>query len=155
MARSSFYFHIKQSTKKDKYESIKNSIHKVYHANFGRYGYRRITLELINQGFIINHKTVLRLMREMGLKSLIRVKKYRSYRGKQGLAAPNLLKREFKTEKLNHKWATDITEFKVAGEKLYLSPIIDLCNREIISYQLSRRPNFKQVTSMLTKAFKK
>tara|TARA_B110000211_G_scaffold205635_1_gene240017 strand:+ start:168 stop:1007 length:840 start_codon:yes stop_codon:yes gene_type:complete len=155
MARSSFYFHIKQSTKIDKYESIKNSIRKVYHAHFGRYGYRRITLELINQGFTINHKTVLRLMREMGLKSLIRIKKYRSYRGQQGVTAPNLLKREFTTEKLNHKWSTDITEFKVAGEKLYLSPIIDLYNREIVSYQLSRRPNFKQVTNMLTKAFKK
>ena len=155
MARSSFYFHIKQSTKIDKYESIKNNIRKVYHAHFGRYGYRRITLELINQGFTINHKTVLRLMREMGLKSLIRVKKYRSYRGRQGLTAPNLLKREFTTKTINNKWATDITEFKVAGEKLYLSPIIDLCNREIVSYQLSRSPNFKQVTNMLKKAFKK
>jgi len=155
MARSSFYYHLKQDKQPDKYKQVKSDIVKIYESNLGRYGYRRIHIELKNKGYHINHKTVFRLMKELGLKSLIRVKKYKSYRGKQGKIAPNLLNRDFKTNKLNHKWATDITEFKVAGKKLYLSPIIDLCNKEIVSYELSRSPNFKQINIMLTKAFEK
>ena len=154
MARSSFYYHLQKNKKPDKYEFIKRFITQTYHQHKGRYGYRRITLVLNNRGIIINHKTVLRLMKSMGLKSLIRVKKYRSYRGVQGKIAPNTLKRNFKASKPNQKWATDITEFKVKGQKLYLSPIIDLCSREIISYQISRSPNFKQITQMLGKAFR-
>ncbi|MGY6650042.1 IS3 family transposase [Wenyingzhuangia sp. IMCC45574] len=155
MARSSFYYHLQKSREPDKYELIKKLITQIYHQNKGRYGYRRITLELNNQGIMINHKTVFRLMKSMKLKSLVRIKKYRSYRGSQGKIAPNILQRNFKALKPNQKWATDITEFKVLGEKLYLSPIIDLYNREIISYHISRSPNFKQITTMLDKAFKK
>lgn len=107
------------------------------------------------KGIIINHKTVLRLMKMLGLKSIIRVKKYRSYRGEQGRIAPNLLKRNFKAEQPNKKWATDVTEFNVSGNKLYLSPIIDLFNGEIISYNISERPVFAQITDMLKKGLKK
>lgn len=73
----------------------------------------------------------------------------------QGRIAPNILKRNFKASVPNQKWATDITEFNVSGKKLYLSPIIDLFNGEIISYELAERPVFNQVTAMLEKAFKK
>jgi transposase InsO family protein len=91
----------------------------------------------------------------LGLKSIIRIKKYKSYRGDQGKIVPNLLDRNFKAEEPNRKWATDVTEFNVSGNKLYLSPIIDLFNQEIISYELTERPVFSQVTNMLDKAFKK
>jgi putative transposase len=155
MARSSFYYHQKQSKKPDKYHEIKESIRVIYHKNKGRYGYRRIADELNNKGIIINHKTVLRLMKLLGLKSVIRVKKYKSYKGKQGKIAANILQRVFKAQAPNQKWATDVTEFNVKGEKLYLSPIIDLFNQEIISYELTEKPIFKQVTVMLKKAFKK
>lgn len=94
-------------------------------------------------------------MNNLKLKSVIRVKKYKSYRGQQGKIAPNLLNRAFKSEKPNQKWATDVTEFNVSGKKLYLSPVIDLYNQEIISYELSENPNFKSVMTMLNKAFKK
>ncbi|QTD39293.1 IS3 family transposase [Polaribacter batillariae] len=134
---------------------MKQLIFKIYHYHKGRFGYRRITLEINKKGFLINHKTVLKLMRELGIKSLIRVKRYKSYKGQVGETAPNILKRNFKALKPNKKWATDITEFKVLGNKLYLSPIIDLFNGEIISYELSETPNFKQVVSMLKKSFKK
>jgi putative transposase len=130
-------------------------INEIYHYHKGRYGYRRITLEINKRGPLINHKTVLKLMRELGLKSLIRVKRYKSYKGQIGLTAPNILQRNFKTVKPNKKWATDITEFKVLGNKLYLSPIIDLFNGEIISYDLSEKPDFKQVVAMLKMSFKK
>jgi len=154
MARSSFYYYEKRSKSVDKYFELKELIKDIYHKNKGRYGYRRITDELNNQGVVINHKTILRLMKSLGLKSVIRVKKYKSYKGEQGKIAPNLLQRNFKATAPNQKWATDITEFNVSGKKLYLSPIIDLFNQEIISYELTERPIFYQVTTMLKKAFK-
>jgi len=154
MARSSFYYYQKQHKVPDKYILIKQWIKSIYDKHKGRYGYRRITDELNNNGLIINHKTVLRLMKLLGLKSVIRIKKYKSYKGEQGKIAPNILERDFKASAPNKKWATDITEFNVAGKKLYLSPIIDLFNQEIISYELTERPVFNQVTQMLQKAFK-
>ena len=155
MARSNFYYHQKKVKSADKYQVIKELIKSIYHKHKGLYGYRRITDELNNKGMVINHKTVLRLMKLLGLKSLIRVKKYKSYKGEQGKIALNILARKFKATAPNQKWATDITEFNVSGNKLYLSPIIDLFNQEIISYELTERPVFNQVVMMLNKAFKK
>jgi transposase InsO family protein len=155
MARSNFYYHQKKTKSADKYQEIKELIKSIYHKHKGRYGYRRITDELNDKGTVINHKTVLKLMKLLGLKSLIRVKKYKSYKGEQGKIAPNLLKRNFRAEAPNQKWATDITEFNISGNKLYLSPIIDLFNQEIISYELTERPVFNQVVLMLKRAFKK
>lgn len=155
MARSSFYYYQKQNKLPDKYKDVKELITSIYHKNKGRYGYRRITDELQNKGIIINHKTVLRLMKLLGLQSIIRIKKYKSYKGEQGKIVPNVLERNFKATAPNQKWATAVTEFNVAGNKLYLSPIIDLFNQEIISYELTQRPVFNQVVVMLKKAFKK
>ena len=155
MARSSFYYYQKRFQLKDKYAEVKEMIRRIYHRHKGRLGYRRITLLLKEKGILINHKTVLRLMRLLGLKSIIRVKKYKSYRGEQGKIAPNVLQRNFRAETPNQKWATDVTEFNVSGNKLYLSPIIDLFNGEIISYDLSERPVFTQILRMLKKSFRK
>ncbi len=155
MARSSFYYYAKQSGIADKYLETKAAIQALYHKHKGRLGYRRITLLLHQQGQIINHKTVLRLMQLLKLKSVIRVKKYKSYKGEQGTIAPNLLNRVFSAKQPNQKWATDVTEFNVSGKKLYLSPVIDLYNQEIVSYELSERPDFKSVMTMLDKALKK
>ena len=155
MARSSFYYHQKRTQTKDKYQEIKELIKTIYNKHKGRFGYRRITLILKQKGIVINHKTVLRLMKTLGLKSVIRIKKYKSYKGEQGKIAPNILQRNFKATRPNEKWATDVTEFNVSGNKLYLSPIIDLFNGEIISYELSERPNFAQIVTMLKKSFKK
>ena len=156
MPRSTFYYHLKQLNKIDKYKEIKDEILSIFHEHKGRYGYRRIALELKNRGFIINHKTVLRLMKALGIQSIQRPKRrYNSYQRTIGKIADNLLKREFKAEKPNQKWVTDVTEFKVNNEKLYLSSIVDLFNGEIISYNLSRHPVFNQVVDMLNKAFKR
>ena len=155
MARSSFYYYQNQSKLPDKYKQIKELIVSIYHKHKGRYGYRRITDELQNKGIIINHKTISRLMNLLGLKSMIRVKKYKSYKGENGKIAPNILERNFKATAPNQKWSTDVTEFNVSGNKLYLSPIIDLFNAEIISYELTERPVLNQVIAMLKKAFKK
>jgi len=155
MVRSSYYYYEKRSQLVDKYKDIKELIKQIYNHHKGRLGYRRITLAIKQKGILINHKTVLRLMKILGLKSLIRIKKYKSYKGEQGKIVPNILQRNFKAANPNEKWATDVTEFNVSGNKLYLSPIIDLFNGEIISYELSERPNFNQITNMLKKSFKR
>lgn len=142
--------------KEDKYKEIKDEIKSIFFENKGRYGYRRITLELRNRGFLINHKTVSRLMKLMELKSIVKSKrKYNSYKGTVGKIVDNLLNRIFKANKPNEKWVTDVTEFKINNEKLYLSPIVDLFNGEVISYNLSKHPVFSQITDMLEKAFNK
>ena len=155
LARSTYYYHEKQLEKVDKYSDAKEALAAIYHENKGRYGYRRITSELHNRGFGLNHKTVQRLMKELGLVCRVRLKKYHSYKGEVGKIAPNLLERNFEAEKPNQKWVTDVTEFSLFGQKLYLSPILDLCSRDIVSYSISDRPVLSMVTKMLDKAFTK
>lgn len=152
LARSTFYYWCSLLHAGDKYAELKDAIKAVFHDHKGRYGYRRITAALRQAGRLVNHKTVQRLMSELGLKSLVRPKKYQSYKGEAGRASPNRLKRRFEAERPNQKWVTDVTEFSVAGEKLYLSPVMDLYNGEIIAYEAAKRPTFDLVTSMLEKA---
>ena len=152
--RATYYYHAKRQNQPDKYSAEKAEITAIFHENKGRYGYRRITMELRGRGFLLNHKTVQRLMKELGLVCRVRTKKYKSYKGEVGKIAPNLLDRDFTTQKPNQKWVTDITEFHLFGKKLYLSPILDLCSRNIVSYTISDRPILSMVTAMLDKAFK-
>jgi putative transposase len=153
LPRSTFYYQIKALGTRDKYADLKVRIQQVYAQHKGRYGYRRITTALRQAGEAINHKTVQRLMQALGLASLVRRKRYRAYRGAVGRVAPNLLNRQFQAPRLNQKWVTDITEFNVNGRKLYLSPVMDLYNGEIVAYQTGTRPTFSLVGSMLHKAF--
>ena len=92
-------------------------------------------------------------MKELGLVCRVRMKKYRSYKGEVGKISPNLLNRDFTTEKPNEKWVTDVTEFNMFGEKLYLSPILDLHRVDLVSYTVSAHPVLSMVISMLDKAF--
>ena len=155
MARSVFYYHLKRMGKGEKYAAEKECICAVFHEHKGRYGYRRVTAELRNRGFGINHKTVQRLMGQMGLKSVVRRVRYRSYKGTVGRIAPNVIDRDFAADKPNRKWATDVTQIKVGSVRLYLSPILDMFNGEIVSYNISRVANLEQVYDMLDKAFAK
>ena len=137
----------------DKYAEAKKEIVSIYHENKGRYGYRRITMVLRSRGFLLNHKTVQRLMKELGLVCRVKIKKYRSYKGEVGKTTSNLLNRNFYAEKPNQKWVTDVTEFSLFGQKIYLSPILDLHNGYLVSYTISERPVLSMVISMLEKAF--
>ena len=154
LPRATFYYHVKRMVQEDKYATVKAKITELFHKHKGRYGYRRITDELHNQNFTINHKTVQRLMKELGLVCRVRMKKYRSYKGEVGKVADNLLDRDFRAEKPNQKWTTDVTEFQLFGQKLYLSPIMDLCSGDIVTYTLSESPNLLMVTTMLEQALK-
>lgn len=155
MARSTFYYQQKVALVTDKHQALKQKIQSIFARHQGRYGYRRITTEIRKLGQRVNHKTVQRQMIQLGLKSLVRPKKYRSYKGDVGQAADNVLQRQFTAKTANQKWVTDVTEFKVAGEKLYLSPVMDLYNGEIIAFETARRPAFKLVSGMLQKALSK
>jgi len=154
LPRASYYYHVNRQSIPNKYGEAHEAIRAIYHENKGRYGYRRITTELRHRGFVLNHKTVQRLMKELGLVCRVRMKRYSSYKGEVGKIAPDLLERDFVAEKPNRKWVTDVTEFHLFGQKLYLSPILDLCSRDIVSYSLSDRPTLSMVTGMLDTAFK-
>jgi transposase InsO family protein len=153
MARSVYYYHCKATGEADPYLQVKAQISTVYHRHKGRYGYRRVHLELRNERCYLNHKTVQRLMGQLGLKSTVRPKRYQSYKGSLGKAAPNLLERNFVARKPNQKWVTDVTEFNIKGQRVYLSPILDLYNQEIISYEIADRPQISTVMQMLKSAF--
>jgi putative transposase len=155
MSRSTFYYWSKALQRPDKYQGEKTAIQQIYHQHKGRYGYRRITWMMKRQGYIINHKAVQRLMQQLGLKSLVRIKRYKSYRGNVGKITANLLQRQFKADRPNEKWVTDVTEFKVAAQKLYLSTVLDLYNGEIIAHHITERPAYGLVKGMLIKAFAK
>lgn len=152
MPRSVYYYWCRASVRPDRYADEKRRIAAIFHQHRGRYGYRRITWTLRRQGHPLNHKTVQRLMGRLGLACRLRAKRYRSYRGEEGLTAPNRLQRQFETDRPNHKWVTDVTEFKVRGERLYLSPILDLYNQEIVSYEIARSPRLPLVMTMLKRA---
>lgn len=152
LSRSTFYYQVARLQGEDKYASLKQRIQTLFAQQRGRYGYRRITLALRQEGLLINAKTVQRLMQELGLRSRVRPRRYRSYQGELCAAVPNVLARQFKAGRPQQKWVTDVTEFNVRGEKLYLSPVMDLFNGEIVAYQTSRRPDFPLVSRMLQKA---
>ena len=153
--RSTYYYWEKRRNREDKYLEVKQAIETIYHEHKGRYGYRRITKELEKANHFFDKKTINRLMNEMGLKCQVRMKKYRSYRGTVGKIAPNLLNRNFHADNMNEKWVTDVTEFHLFGEKRYLSPILDLCNGEIIAYKVMDRPVYSLVGEMLEEAVKR
>ncbi len=156
LAKSVYYYTLAKENKDDKNKEIIEKIREIFINNKERYGYRRITLELKNQNYNVNHKKVYRIMVKLGLKPLKRNKrKYSSYKGTVGKIADNLIKRNFTANNPNEKWYTDVTEFNLRGEKCYLSPILDGFNGEIISYNTSKSPNLAQIDDMLNKAFKK
>lgn len=155
LARSTYYYYLKQPDR-DKYGREKQEILDIFNTNKGRYGYRRVTVAMRSRGYVINHKTVRKLMKILGLKGKQRKNgKYHSYRGTVGKVADNLLKRNFHADKPFEKIATDVTQFKVCGEKVYLSPVLDLYNNEIVAYSISKSPNLEQIRQMLGGLFEK
>ncbi len=156
LARSTYYYQLKQLDGHDKDKETKGEIQEIYYEHKGNYGYLRITLELRNCGFVVNQKKVQRLINLLGLSSQIRRKrKYSSYQGEVGKKADDLIQRQFEASKLMEKCYTDVTEFAIpaSSQKLYLSPVLDGFNSEIVAYNLSRSPNLVQVKAMIEQAF--
>ena len=121
-----------------------------------RYGYRRVAMQLRKEGYQVTDRAVRYWMHKFDLKGRRRNKRrYSSYKGTIGKIAPNLIRRKFFAPLPNMKWYTDITEFHLNDEKLYLSPILDGCGGDIVSYSISRHPDMNLVMTMLDKAFAK
>ena len=154
LASSTYYYQVKQLDKPDKDKDLKVEIQSIYDEHKGHYGYRRIHLELRNRGFHVNHKKVQRLMKELGLTAHIRRKrKYNSYKGEVGQKADNLINRQFQASKPYEKCYTDVTEFALPEGKIYLSPVLDGFNGEILDFTISRSPDLKQVKTMFQRLF--
>ncbi len=153
LKRSTFFYHL--PPKIDKNAVIRQKVIEIYQDNDGNYGYCRITLKLRDFLGAINRKRVQAIMQQLDLKGKCKQRKYRSYQGEVGKIAENVLQRDFHATAPNEKLVTDITEFKCAEGKLYLSPIKDLFNSEILAYDLARSPNFEQVMRMLKQAVAK
>ncbi len=156
MSRSTYYFELKRLEEDDlRDEALKEQILEIFEKNHGRYGVRRVHMALANAGIAVNHKKVQRLMHEMGLKGKRPKEKYHSYQGVVGKIADNIIDRDFKASNPLEKWSTDVSQFNFPWGKCYFSPILDMATNEIISYDLSRSPNLKQVIDMLDRAFEK
>lgn len=141
LARSTFFHRQAALKTPDRHAELRAQIHEAFTVAKGRYGHRRIHAVLRRHGWQIARKTVLKLMREENLVCKVRTRrKYSSYKGQVGKIAENLLKREFETDAPNTKWVTDVTEFKIAERKVYLSPVLDLFDRSIVSYSVSQSP---------------
>lgn len=146
------YFYINKKGDFDyKNLHVINKIEEIFYQNKGNYGFRRITDELHWQGYHVNHKKVQRLMKKLNLIP----SQYSSYQGSGDVVIDNLIDRHFKADKPNEKWATDVTEFHCIWGKLYLSVIIDMYARDVVSFSISKHPDFDQIEDMLNKAFKK
>ena len=168
LRRSTYYYWLNHKDRDElKYAGLMEKIKEIFKENKKRYGYRRIVLQLQRDGFHVKHKTVKRLMKKMNLYGITPRAKYKSYKGDFNGTAPNRLLhkevdevnrtttcvRNFNTETSNRIWTTDVSEFHIPAGKLYLSPILDLYDHTIISYNISSRPDFKQTIDMLDKAF--
>jgi len=153
LARSTFFYHQARLHNPDPKEKLKAAVTEIFETNHGRYGHRRIHTELLKQGWTVAKKTVLKLMRSLQLVCKVRRRKrYNSYQGEQGRIAPNLLNRQFEADAPNQKWVTDVTEFSVGDRKLYLSPVMDLFDRQIISHAISTSPNLALTNGSLKEA---
>ena len=156
LPRSTYYYQLKELDGLDKDKELKAEIQSIFIEHKGNYGYRRVHLELRNRGYLVNHKRVQRLMKVFNLQAKMRQKrKYSSHKGDVGKKAENLIQRQFEGSKTMEKCYTDVTEFAIPAstQKLYLSPVLDGFNSEIIAYNLSTSPNLEQVKTMLEQAF--
>lgn len=148
MSRSTYYFLISKPDIDAKNAEIIEEIKSLFKIHKRNYGVRRITACLKKKGININHKKVHRLMKKFRLSGKKPAQKYHSYQGTIGPVAPNLLSRDFSTTNVNQKWTTDVSQFKFKWGKCYFSPIIDMCNCEVVGYDLSLSPNFEQIDRM-------
>jgi putative transposase len=153
LPRSTFYDHRRRLRRPDPNADIKESIRSAFTAAKSAYGHRRIRAILLRQGLTVSKKTVLKLMRQLGLHCPVRRRKrYNSFRGEVGEAAKNVLNRQFATESRHTKWVTDVTEFIVGTTKVYLSPVLDLHDNRVISATAGPSPSVKMVTDGLQTA---
>lgn len=153
IAKSSYHYQVIALNKTDKYHEIRKRIKKVFNESSKTYGYRRVHSSIKSSGTIISEKVVRRVMKEEKLiVPVIRRKRFNSYKGEISPEVENIINRDFKAEKPNLKWLTDITEFSIPAGKIYLSPIIDCFDGLPVSWTIGTSPNAELVNKMLDNA---
>lgn len=153
LARSTYYYcqsHPAHVTRPD----IEDAVRSVCSRTPNGCGYRQVLMCLRREmGVRVSGKSVLAVMRRLGLLSRIRARnpwrRYNSYRGGDGAGTPNLLERDFRADAPFLKLGTDVTEFKVAGGKAYLAPVYDMFTKRIVAWDISRSPNMAQQKRLL------
>ncbi len=155
MAKSSYFYQL-SAISKNKYERIKGRISKIFNCSYQSYGYRRIKKSLENEGTKISEKVVRRLMKEERLFARgAQKRRYSSYLGEISPAVPNIINRDFSSESPNKKLLTDITEFHIKNDKVYLSPMIDCFDGYVLSWTIGLSPNAELVNTMLKETINK
>ena len=150
MNKASYYYSIKiKRNKPNKDAEILREIESIYKKNYKKYGSPRITIALQSKGYKISENRVARIMHENHISAIPKRKKYCSYRGEVGTIVKNVLNRQFDQGEPYKAFGTDVTQFKIGEEKLYLSPIIDFHTREIVAYDISTHPNMLQIKRMM------
>ena len=153
MAKSSYYYQKKRLCFAEKHKDDCQIITTIFHNNKERYGYRRIKAVLNREGYILSEKVIRRIMRENRLLVKGRsARKYCSYKGEISPEVPNVIQRNFRADKPNQKWLTDVTEFSIPAGKVYLSPIIDCYDGMPVAWNISSKPDAQLVNTMLDRA---
>lgn len=154
MSKSTYYFELKRyDLDLEKNAELIKNIKEIYTKHNQNYGVRRVCAALKRKNVLANHKKVQRLMNKLNLKGKNPKRKYHSFQGSEGIIAPNIINRDFKTNKINSKWTTDVSQFNLKFGKCYLSPIIDMADGRVVSFDLSLNPDFNQIQRMLDSAF--
>lgn len=153
MAKSSYYYQKNRLCFAEKHKADCQIIMTIFHNNKARYGYRRIKVVLHREGYILSEKVIRRIMRENRL--LVkdkRARKYCSYKGKISPEVPNVIQWNFRADKPDQKWLTDVTEFSIPAGKVSLSPIIDCYDGMQVAWNISSKLDAQLVNTMLDRA---
>lgn len=154
--RGTFYNHIFRKADRSKYleeqAQLMLKVQEVFEEGQQRYGAEKISAILAESGVVISKRKVKRIMDELGLESIQRGAK-NSYQKQQERMKRNLLNREFKAERMNQKWVSDITYFKLKNYPVYLCVILDLFSRRVVGYKVSKKCSTNLVTATFKKAF--
>ena len=153
MSKSSYCYQHNKIQKPDKYASLRIHVKEAFEEGRHTYGYRRIYLSLKKSGIVVSEKVIRKIMKQDNLMvSVIKKRKYNSYKGEITPAVDNVINRNFHADYPNKVWLTDITEFHIPAGKVYLSPIIDCFDGLPVAWSIGTSPDARLVNTMLDEA---
>ncbi len=151
MKRSTYFYRLSHLEMSEAELRLRREVIAIFHDSFDYYGHRKIALELEKRGSHLDKKTVAKIMKEEDLKCRYRPKKFRRHHEDTEAVVPNALNREFSCDEPMKKMTTDVTEFRLLGTRVYLSPVLDFFDRGILCHQISASPNSEMVMGMMNK----
>ena len=153
LARSTYFYSLAHPARATRPE-LRDRVREIFRSEANGLGHRQIAMRLRGEdGARVADKTVLKMMRELGLRCGIRKEtdyhRYNSYRGEVGEAFGNLIDRDFRADGPWQKMGTDVTEFRCSFGKAFLAPVYDFGSKEIVAWSVSESPNMDQQREML------